>query len=428
LRVLRLEILIFVLVGVLSCATSGYGQGTTQYIYDANGRLTGVITPSGDAAVYHYDPAGNITSIERIGSGSFTVLSFTPQVGTIGDPVTLTGVGLDTASSVSFNGTPAQIVSATPSSLVTLVPDGASTGLITLSGVRGTATTATAFQVVGRVVISPSLAEILPGEGVGFSATVLGTSDQRVAWAVNGISGGNPSIGTIDANGQYQSPNVNTGLTVSINATSQADIVVTSQATVRVLNPNTSSEVRSALVSVGLGLSANTTFVSTPVGVQKGAIQGIESSPLSVLEGNLVFTQSQPVTVELGENLAISSSPVSAELGAPVPVFSPSVSETTGPVIAAIAPATLTRGTTQTVIITGQNLSGTTAVSFNTPNGNLERNVSISNVSVSSDGTTLTFTAAVSTSASVATDVVYVTTPNGLSQTQHTGTNTIAIQ
>lgn len=427
-RVLRLSLALLSLAYAFLCATFAYGQGTTQYIYDANGRLTGVITPSGDAAVYHYDPAGNITSIERIGSGGFTVLSFSPQIGTIGDPVTLTGVGLNTASSVSFNGTPAQIVSATPSSLVALVPDGASTGLITLSGVRGTATTATAFQVVGKVVISPSLAEILPGESVGFSAAVLGTSDQRVTWSANGTPGGNPTIGTIDTNGNYSSPNINTGLTVTIAATSVADSVVTSQATVRILNPNTSSEVRSALVSVGLGLSANTTFTSAPVGVQKGAILGIESSPVSVLEGNLVFTQSRAVALELGENLAISSLPVSTELGAPVSILSSSVSETTGPVIAAIAPATLTRGATQTVTITGQNLVGATAVSFNTPNGNLERNVSVSNLSVSSDGTTLTFTAAVSTSASVAIDVVYVTTPNGLSRTQHTGTNTITIQ
>jgi YD repeat-containing protein len=105
-------ILLFLLLGVLGQFACGQG-GTTQYLYDANGRLTGVISPSGDAAIYHYDPAGNLTSIEHVGAGDFTVLSFSPQVGTIGDSVTLTGIGLDTASSVSFNGVPAQIASAT---------------------------------------------------------------------------------------------------------------------------------------------------------------------------------------------------------------------------------------------------------------------------------------------------------------------------
>jgi YD repeat-containing protein len=419
--------LLFLLM-LAALGRSVYAQGgTTQYIYDPNGRLTGVIAPNGEAAIYHYDPAGNLTSIEHVGAGGFAVLSFSPQVGTIGDQVTLTGVGLNTASSVSFNGVPAQITSATPSSLVTQVPSGATTGLITVSGVRGSATTATAFNVVARVVITPSLAEILPGESIGFNATVVGTSDQRVSWDVNGIPGGNSAIGAIDANGFYQSPNINTGLTVTIDATSQADTAVVAPATVRILNPNTSSELRSALVSVGVGLSANTTFTSPPVGVQKGAPLGIESRSVSVLEGNLLFTQSHTVAVSFGETLAITSRPVSAELGALFPAAGMPVSETTGPVIAAISPGTLTRGTTLTVTITGQNL-GATAVSFNTPNGTLERNITVSNISASSDGRTLTFTAVVSTSAVAGTDVVYVTTPNGRSQTQNIGTNTAAIQ
>src|SRR5204863_1343486 len=150
-------LILFLLLAAAFCPPAS-GQGTTQYIYDANGRLTGVIAPNGEAAIYRYDPAGNLTAIEHIGAGQFAVLSFTPQVGTIGDQVTFTGVGLNTASSVSFNGTPAQIVSVSASSLTTLVPDGATSGPITLSGVRGTTTTATAFTVVARVVISPALA------------------------------------------------------------------------------------------------------------------------------------------------------------------------------------------------------------------------------------------------------------------------------
>lgn len=427
-RYLRLAGLTFLALMLGALGNLAYAQGTTQYIYDANGRLTGVIAPNGEAAIYHYDPAGNLTSIEHVGIGGFAILSFSPGVGTIGDQVTIVGVGLDTASAVSFNGTPAQIVSATPGSLVTAVPDGASTGLITLSGVRGNATTATAFTVVARIVITPSLAEILPGESVGFNATVVGTPDQRVTWDVNGISGGNASVGTISATGFYQSPSINTGLTVTVDATSVADMSVVSQATVRILNPNTTSEVRSALVSVGVGLSANTSFTSPPVSIQKGAPLGIQSPSVSVLEGNFLFTESHGVSVSFGETLAITSRPVSAELGALFPASAKPVSTTTGPVITAISPASLTRGNTFTVTLTGQNLGGTTAISFNTQNGSLEHNITTSSISVSSDGTTLTFTAVVSTNAAVGTDVVYVATPNGPSQPQSIGTNTVAVQ
>lgn len=424
----RVTLLVFSFVAVLSCGLLAYGQGTTQYVYDANGRLTGVIAPNGDAAIYRYDPAGNLTSIEHIGAGGFGVLSFSPQVGTIGDQITFVGVGLDTASSVSFNGTPAQIVSATPSSLVALVPDGASTGLITLSGVRGTSTTATAFNVVARVVISPSLAEILPGESVGFLATVVGTSDQRVSWTVNGIAGGNSSIGTIDANGFYQSPNINTGLTVTIAATSQADTAVTAQAAVRLLNPNTTSQVRSAGLSVGLGLTRDFAFASPQVTVQVGAPVGIGSRPVSVLEGNLLAIQSPALAIGFGETVAISSHPVSTAFGVGLPVLSSPVSATTGPVITSITPAVLSRGSSPVVTVSGQNLGGTTAVAFLRPSGTLENNVTVSNISVSADGRTLTFTAAIAAGAAIGTDVVYVSAANGRSSTVGVGTNTVQIQ
>jgi YD repeat-containing protein len=39
--------------------------GTANYFYDSNGRLTAVLSPTGDAAIYNYDPAGNFTSITR---------------------------------------------------------------------------------------------------------------------------------------------------------------------------------------------------------------------------------------------------------------------------------------------------------------------------------------------------------------------------
>jgi trimeric autotransporter adhesin len=389
------------LIAVLFCVAAinpAYGQGgTSQYIYDANGRLGAVIAPSGSAAVYHYDAAGNLTSIEQIGAGGFSILSFSPQQGTIGDQVTLTGVGLDTATSVSFNGTPSTIVSAAPTSLVTTIPQGASTGLITVSGVRGSASSSTTFSVVARVEVSPGTVEILPGEVVLFQANVVGTPNQQVTWAVNGISGGNSSVGTISASGFYQSPTINNALEVTVSAISQADTAVSGQADVRILNPNTTSEIRSPLLTVSVGLTSS--FIAqTPL--------------LAVLKGNFLGIEASPLAVALGEPLAISSRAVSA---------------TTGPVITAISPATLTRGTSPTVTLTGQNLGGATAVSFSTANGGVEGNITASNISVS-NGTTLTFTAAVGASAAAGTDVVIVTTANGKSQVLSTGGNTVTIQ
>lgn len=373
--------------------------GTTQYIYDANGRLSAVLSPSGAAAVYHYDAAGNLTSIEQIAAGSFSVISVSPQVGTIGDQVTLTGVGLDTTSAVAFNGTPAQILSASSSTLVTAVPAGASTGPITLSGVRGTAASPSAFSVVARVDVTPALAEILPGESVTFSSSVVGTSDQVVTWSVNGVAGGSSSVGTIDATGLYQSPSIDTGLTVTVSAASEVDNAVAGTATVRILNPNNSAEVHATGVSVALGVVANFAPLAPSLLVRVGPPGGVESTSVSV---------------DIGDLLPASSQPVSA---------------TTGPVIAAISPAVLVRGASTNVSISGHNLGGSTAVAFlKEAAGGLERNVTVSNISVSPDGTTLTFTAVVASTAAAGTDIVYVTAANGRSPTTDTGTDTVQIQ
>src|SRR5215470_991686 len=80
---------------------------TTRYIYGNNGRLRAVVAPNGDAAIYDYDPAGNITAIRRLGAEGFAFLSFTPDIGAIGDRVTLYGVNIGIGvNSVAFNGVP----------------------------------------------------------------------------------------------------------------------------------------------------------------------------------------------------------------------------------------------------------------------------------------------------------------------------------
>jgi uncharacterized protein (DUF1800 family) len=56
------------------------------------------------------------------------------------------------------------------------------------------------------VTLTPTSATIYAGQTVTFKATVNGTTDQTVTWSVNGVSGGNATVGTISADGLYQSP------------------------------------------------------------------------------------------------------------------------------------------------------------------------------------------------------------------------------
>src|SRR5882762_324332 len=74
------------------------------------------------------------------------------------------------------------------------------------------------------VAVSPPSASVLLGEPQVFTATVSNSTNTAVNWNVNGISGGNPAVGTISTSGVYTSPGdlPATG-SVTVQATSAAD-------------------------------------------------------------------------------------------------------------------------------------------------------------------------------------------------------------
>ena len=56
------------------------------------------------------------------------------------------------------------------------------------------------------VTLTPASATLFAGQTLTFKAQVNGTTDQTVTWFVNGIAGGNSTVGTINVAGAYQSP------------------------------------------------------------------------------------------------------------------------------------------------------------------------------------------------------------------------------
>jgi len=74
------------------------------------------------------------------------------------------------------------------------------------------------------VQVAPGSATVLLGNTTGFTASVNGTSDVAVAWSVDGIPGGNATMGAISPTGTYQAPAVlPSPASMAIEATSQAD-------------------------------------------------------------------------------------------------------------------------------------------------------------------------------------------------------------
>jgi hypothetical protein len=74
------------------------------------------------------------------------------------------------------------------------------------------------------VSVAPACATLLLGNTAAFSAQVSGSSNASVSWSVDGVTGGNAAMGTINANGTYQAPAVLPADTqMTIAAASQAD-------------------------------------------------------------------------------------------------------------------------------------------------------------------------------------------------------------
>ena len=73
---------------------------------------------------------------------------------------------------------------------------------------------------------------VLVGITVQFTATVSGTTNTAVTWQVNGVPGGNSTVGTISSDGLYTAPAVQPNpSTVTITAVSQADPTKSGSAT-----------------------------------------------------------------------------------------------------------------------------------------------------------------------------------------------------
>lgn len=101
------------------------------------------------------------------------------------------------------------------------------------------------------VTVTPSSVSMKAGSTQAFSAAVTNTSNTAVTWQVNGVTGGNSTIGTISAAGMYTAPaTVSSTLMATVTAVSDADTSRTASAQVTV-----SSSIGSAASSTGGGSS-----------------------------------------------------------------------------------------------------------------------------------------------------------------------------
>lgn len=79
--------------------------------------------------------------------------------------------------------------------------------------------------------INPASAAIAPGQTMAFTAMVGGKSS-GLTWFVNGVQGGNASVGMIDSNGNYTAPSISQGIVATVSAQSGSQSATASVAVI----------------------------------------------------------------------------------------------------------------------------------------------------------------------------------------------------
>ena len=378
-------------VGLLLALCRSAEAQQVCYSYDGLGRLTGVIDQNNEVAFYDYDAVGNILSIRReTPSGPVTVFSFDPPGGAPGGTVEVFGVGFSSTANenqVTIGGTLATVSSTVPCTLVVQVPENATSGQITVITPLGQATSSSVFLVSG-LVIAGTAAAVLPNGTVQFSVLTNGCGDPSLIWRVNGIVGGNSTVGTIDSNGLYTAP---AAVPVPPTVTIRAD-------------------------SVG----CNGLFAESPLTI----VTQLTGFVFAHASANFGFPAPlfPPNTVLHSASVAYGVVPSEAAQGSVI--HSASVANV--PVITEMTPGSAARGSNFNITITGVNLTGSTDLSFlgaSTP----DAAITVTNVVVGAGGTTITANVSILATAATGTRTVLVENPVGNSTAGNTGVNIFTI-
>ena len=342
------------------------------YSYDLLGRLTGVIDQNNQAAFYDYDSVGNILAIRRESpAGPVNILSVHPPGGTAGTRVDLFGYGFSTTASqnqVTLNGVQLSVLSSTRCHLRVEILSGTTSGQFAVTTPLGKANSSQVFSSFGMSILAPATG-LVPGASLQLAPIITGCPNSNIIWSVNGIVGGNATVGTISPTGLYTAPSF------ALN-----DFVVTIAAD-SIGCPGLSAEV--TLYITG----ASNHFVSNAVSVSFG-LPTLAPSPamvagvVSVLYGS---TQTTPAPAMVATAVSVAN----------------------GPVIMTLSSGAVARGTTFTLNVIGTNLAGASALEFQLPTGP-DPNIVVSNLTVNTAGDVLTADVTISGAAQIGDRILVV--------------------
>lgn len=233
-------------------------------------------------------------------------------------------------------------------------PGSAGNHTVTATSVADTSKSASAAVSVISLTVSPRSASLAPMGTQQFTATVQGTNNTGVSWSVDGVTGGNGTVGTISSTGLYTAPSAPGVHTVTATSSALPNYSVNASVTVTEAPPGTVSVLtyRNDDVRDGANMNESTLNLSNVNSGQFGKLMAlpvdgqIYAQPLYLpnltingVQHNVVFVATENDTVYAFDADAGSQSPLwSMHLGTPVQIndqdgISPLLGITSTPVI-----------------------------------------------------------------------------------------------
>ena len=336
------------------------------------------------------------------------VSSFTPTSGVQngGTAVTITGTGLNGATSVDFGGTPGTITADTATSLTVTTPAGTGSVSLVVTTPGGTATASSQYTYVAPPPL-PVVSSISPTSGSTAGGTTVTITGSNLANASAVNFGSSAATITADSAGSITvtSPSGVGSVTVSVTTpggTGQASgqftyIVPAGFPVVTSVSPNSgpfSGGTTVTIAGTNLSYATGVSFGSQPAffyGVSATAITAVAPAG----SGGVDVT----VTTPAGTSTA-----------------NPSADEFTytppAPVISSVVPGTGPAAGGTSVVLTGSGLSGASAVDFGAVPGSIITNSPTAITVVSPPGTgTVAITVTVDGTVSAGSSFTYAATP-----------------
>jgi len=326
----------------VTAAVSGSTNTAVTWTVDgvANGNATtGTITGSGNAVVYNAPTVGGshtvvatsaasasataamavtvkppvvTVALNPAGAASVTVakpIAFTATVtGSSNTSVTWTvdGVAGGSAATGTISGTGNSVTYTAPalagshSVTATSVANPAYSAATTVSATPAPTTNGTTTAIV----LTPSTPTAVGSGGtLAFSASTTGSSTDSVTWSVDGIAGGNASVGTISAAGVYTCPTVTAHAIHTITATSASSTSISASVDILATVSNTTVNAKTSYGAAGNGSSNDTSAINSALAA---AGKGICLLPAGTYMVNATASGSYGIDMPSGATLLMA--------------------------------------------------------------------------------------------------------------------------